>query len=117
MILINLRIFLFSNIFSFSVTGIGLKWVENIFCIFFSFNVFMKSSFSGSLTLSQISPGFCKHFGKRRNCSSRAISPFPTVFSHSVDFENFLPFSSNLKLTSANSFTLEESKVCHLGKG
>ena len=25
-----------------------------------------------------------KHFGKRRNCSLRAISPFPTVFSRLV---------------------------------
>ena len=41
------------------------------------------------LTLSQISPCthvcavqvFSKHCGKRRNCSLRAISPFPTVFS------------------------------------
>ena len=29
----------------------------------------------------------------------------------------FLPFSSNLKLSSANSFNLKESKICHLGKG
>ena len=37
-----------------------------------------------------------------------SISPFPTLFStHS---EIFLPFSSKLKL-SANSFTLEESKI------
>ena len=40
------------------------------------------------LTLSQTSPGFYmaavqafgKHCGKRRNCSYRAISPFPSVF-------------------------------------
>ena len=37
-----------------------------------------------------------------------AISPFPTVFSASL--ENFLPFSSNLKLSSANSFSLEVAK-------
>ena len=40
---------------------------------------------------------------------------FPTAFSTSL--EKFLPFSSNLKLFSANSSSLEESKVCHLGKG
>ena len=45
---------------------------------------------------------FWKHCGKRRNCSIRAISPFPTVFSTCLD--NFLPFSSNLKLSSADSF-------------
>ena len=44
-----------------------------------------------------------------------AISPFPKVFS--ICLENFLPFSSNFKLPSANSFSLEESKICFLGKG
>ena len=39
----------------------------------------------------------------------------PKVFS--THFENFLPFSSNLKLLSATSFSLEESKICCLGKG
>ena len=39
-------------------------------------------------------------------------------FSHSVStrLENFLPYSSNLKLLSARSFSLEVSKICHLGK-
>ena len=107
-----------------------------------------------------------KHRGKRRNCSLRAISPFPTgfskglfsrgikrwewvnrfpnkpwflrvcstsllktlgekekllvtsnfSFSHSVStlLENFLPFSLNLKLSSANAFRLEESEICRL---
>ena len=55
-----------------------------------------------------------KHCGKRRNCSSRAISPFPTVFS--TCFDNFLPFSSKVKL-SANSFSLEGSKICRLVMG
>ena len=43
-------------------------------------------------------------------------SNFP--FSHSVfcPFKN-LPCLSNLKLSSANSFSLEESKICCLGKG
>ena len=50
-----------------------------------------------------------------RNCSERAISPFPTVFS--ILLENFLPFSSMLKLSSANSLSLEESTICGLGKG
>ena len=31
--------------------------------------------------------------------------------------DNFLQFLSNLKLSSANSFDLEESKICRLGKG
>ena len=74
------------------------------------------------LNLSQTSPGFYvyavqvfwKHCGKRRNCSWRAISPFPTVFSTYQILENFLLFSSNLRLLSANSFSLEESKICRL---
>ena len=40
---------------------------------------------------------------------------FPTVFSSVLD--NFLPFSSNLKLSAANSFLSEEPKICRLGKG
>ena len=41
-------------------------------------------------------------------------------FSHSVfhlGLENTLPFSSNLKLSTANSFSLEGSKICRFGKG
>ena len=45
----------------------------------------------------------------------RTISPFPTVFS--TRLERFLSLSSNLKLSSANSFSLEESKIFRLGKG
>ena len=48
------------------------------------------------------------------NLSYRAISPFPTVFS--TQLEIFLPFSSKRKMSSANSFSLKESKICHLGK-
>ena len=40
----------------------------------------------------------------------RAIFPFPTVFS--TDLENFLQFSSKLKLSSENSFSLKQSKIC-----
>ena len=76
-----------------------------------------------TLTLSQTIPGFYvstvqvfwKQSGKRGNCSLQTISPFPTLFSLQV--ENILLFSSNLNLSSANSFTLEESKICCLGKG
>ena len=54
------------------------------------------------LTLSQTRPFFFmpavqvfwKHWGERRNCSYRAISPFPTMFSTLL--KNFLRFSSNL---------------------
>ena len=37
------------------------------------------------------------------------------VFSTRLD--NFMPFSSNLELSSANSFSLEESKICRLVMG
>ena len=43
------------------------------------------------------------------------IARVPTVFS--TLFENFPSCSSNLKLSSAKSFSLEESKTCRLGKG
>ena len=78
------------------------------------------------LTLSQTSPcfhmsavrRFRKHCGKRRNCllgeMLGEISPVSTVFS--TILENFVPFSSTLKLLSASSFSLEESKICPLGK-
>ena len=64
-----------------------------------------------SLTFSQTTPGFYvfavqvfrKWYGKRRNCLKQAISHFPTVFP--TLFENFLPFFSNLELSSANAST------------
>ena len=40
---------------------------------------------------------------------------FPTVFLTCL--ESFLPFSSNLKLQFADSFSLEEYKIYRLGKG
>ena len=64
--------------------------------------------FSIHLTFSQTNPGFYVS-------AVRAISPFPIVFSNHL--ENFLPVSSNLRLSSANSFSLEESKIWPLGKG
>ena len=39
---------------------------------------------------------------------------FPVFYTH---LENFLSLSSNLKLSSAISLSLEESKICRLGKG
>ena len=57
-----------------------------------------------------------QHFVVSSNSFSySAVSPFPTVFS--THLESFLPFSSNLKLSSANSFSMEESKILCLGKG
>ena len=37
-----------------------------------------------------------------------------TVFP--TRLENLLPFACNLKLSSANSLSLEESKICRLGR-
>ena len=58
------------------------------------------------LTLSQTSPGFYKSFennvGKGENARDENL-------------ENFMPFSSNLKLSSANFLSLEESEICRLG--
>ena len=75
------------------------------------------------LILSQTSPGFymsaeqvfLKHCGKRGNCLLQAISPFPTVVS--THLKNVLPFSSKLKLSSANSFCLEVSEIFVFVKG
>ena len=47
---------------------------------------------------------FRKRFGKRRNCSSREISPFPKVFSSIL--ENVLAFSLILELSSVESLIL-----------
>ena len=71
------------------------------------------------LTLSETSPGFYKSFentaGKGEIARNDQFLLFPTVFF--THLENFLPFSSNLKISSANSFNLEESKICRLEKG
>ena len=42
------------------------------------------------------------------------LQPVPKVFSTSLD--EFSAISSNLKLASANSISLEKSKFCCLGK-
>ena len=53
--------------------------------------------------------------GKVEIARNEQFSPFPTVFFTCLD--NFLPFSSNLKLSSANPFSLEECKICRLVMG
>ena len=52
--------------------------------------------------------------GKGEIARNEQFLLFP-VFSTRLD--NLLPFSSNLKLSSANSLSLEESKICHLVMG
>ena len=46
-----------------------------------------------------------------------AVAIFPIATVLSTYLMNFLPFSSNLKLFSADSFSLEKSKICRLVKG
>ena len=75
------------------------------------------------LTLSQTSFFFflasaVQVFSKEREKEKSLVTSnffFPTVFSTLL--ENFLPYSLNLKLSPANSFSMEESKICCLGKG
>ena len=80
-----------------------------------------------------------KHFGKRRNCSlcvtfftcllyksfentvgkgeivhNEQFLHFPQCFL--LVWITFLPFLSYTKVSSANSFSVEESKICCLGK-
>ena len=52
---------------------------------------------------------FRKHCGKRRNCSLRAISPFPTMFSTLSKTEIIIFVTFNF--SSANAFTLVWSKI------
>ena len=58
----------------------------------------------------------------RRHCGEKEKLLVMSNFSFSCRFffnqfeKNFLPFSSNLKLSSANSFSLGESKIFHFGK-
>ena len=62
----------------------------------------------GSLTLSQTSLGFYVSV-------IEAISPFPKVFSTLL--KNFQSFLSRSELSFAISFSLDDSKICCLGKG
>ena len=50
--------------------------------------------------------------GKGEIASNKQFLLIPQCFL--PVFETFLPFSLILKLSSANYFSLEESKICHL---
>ena len=75
------------------------------------------------LTLSQTRPGFTcllhKSFenteAKGEIAHNEQFLLFPQCFS--TRLEKFVPLSSDLKLSSTNSFSLKESKICRLGKG
>ena len=53
--------------------------------------------------------------GKGEIARNEQFLLFPQCFPTCLD--NFLSFSSNLKLSSANSFSFEESKICRLVNG
>ena len=53
--------------------------------------------------------------GKGEIARNEQFLLFPQCFS--THLESFLPFFSNLKLLSAISFSMEESKICRLGEG
>ena len=65
------------------------------------------------LFLCVCSTSLLKTQGKGEIASNKQFPLFP-VFSTLL--ENSVPFSSNLELLSANSFSLEESKICCLRK-
>ena len=53
--------------------------------------------------------------GKGEIALNKHISSSPPVFS--TPLENYPPFSLRLNLSSANTLSLEESKISRLGKG
>ena len=80
------------------------KIMRNIFCDFNSSLVFTCLQYKS----------FENTVGKAEITHYEQFLLFP-VFSTCM--ETFLPFSTNLKLLSAKSFSLEESEICRLGKG
>ena len=86
------------------------RWIRGCVCLHVcaDFSKLFHQSYWMDLTRTSINPfsnkpwflRVWKQCGKRRNCSWRTISPFPAVFS--TRLEKFLPFSYNLKLSSAN---------------
>ena len=76
--------------------------------------ILAKNDNECKLTLSQTSPGFYvssvqafeNTVGKGEIARNEQFLLFPQCFS--INLENFLPFSSTLKLLSANSFNLED---------
>ena len=66
---------------------------------FFFLNPFLNKP----LFLCVCSTNLLKTLWERGNCSERAISPFPTLFS--LLFEDFLPSSADLEFSSASSLS------------
>ena len=95
-------------------------WLQVFFLLFAQ--CFLQLFCLGVLTLFQTSPVFTcllynsfeKTVGKGEIARSEQFLLFPQCFLFS---KNFLSFPSNLKLSPASTFRLEESKICLLGKG
>ena len=103
---------------------LGMSYRISPFPTVFSIHMEIFLPFSSNLELSQAMVFMCLQHKSCGNtvekkkimfvCSLPAISPFLTMFS--THLEIFMPFLSNLVLSSANSFNLEDSGIC-IGKG
>ena len=76
-------------------------------------NLFGKGLSNPSVEMCLQYKSFENNVGKGEIACNKQFLLFPQCF---LLFENFPPFSWNLKLSSANSFSLKEWKTC-LGKG
>ena len=99
------------------------NWVENIvgkeenagYQHFLSFPMFSKEGKPIPTQWHHLTPlgnmPFEHTVGKGEIARNEQFLLFPV---YSICLDNFLPFSSNVRLSSANSFSLEESKICRL---
>ena len=101
---------------------INFKPLSHLFCCLQVLSFWTSLQFCRLVNLFPNKPVefICKRCGRRRNCLLQKLLimsnfSFPTMFS--IGLKTFLSFSSNLILSSANSFSVEESKICCLGKG
>ena len=115
-----------SDVVQFRTRNAGGTWFDHQ-CKkmdFLGFVSMSKYTYCLHLTLPQTSSGFYLYVvqfflkntvGKGEIARNEQFLPFPRVLF--TRFENFLPFSSNLILSSAKSFILEESKIFSFRKG
>ena len=96
-----------------------LSWNSLKFCCLGKRKTLVKLYLTHSHTMTPSdAPGkkpFENTVGKGEIARNEQFYLFPQCFLPGLN--NFPPFSSNLKLSSANSFSLEESKICHLVMG
>ena len=91
-----------------------IKKVEITRILSFSINVFYHFS-KQTLVFTRLQSKSFENTVQKGEIALNMQFLFPEVFSTS--FRSFLPLSLNLKLSSANSFTLEQSKIYRLGMG